>query len=573
MYVFDIIDYYKKGGINYMELRAKSLLKSIGVMLLTIIMAVFVVSGLSDKGRVYAECSVSASYDDVAKTIKASGSYTESKTSSFVFELQLKNEGEWTAVDEKTPYRPYGVKNADASFDIIASGTYRVKVSENDYNHDELSTSYSEEMVVDFGDGGEVDLPHGIDNPKVLELPCTTTTVVDKWLQTRTGKMYYKLVVKDKAYYSFKNSKATLHLYEKMNEVYEEEKASSTELTSIEQLLDVGEYLLVGYGVVEGAETNITVDCRDFVDIKNITSAQDKYEVLLNSKSLIKLTFTPATGFESRVEWTSANRDCMEITGYDYDLKETMADKSKAYIYAKKLGEYKSTITTGEGVSKTITVMVKPNPTQISEATAVTSSKKKASLNIKWKGDGNYYKIYDASTNKVVAETASDNVTLNVAPGKTFNYKVESCYKVGGNIICSSMGNAVSVITAPYKMPTIKSAKQSGKTKYTKPFTKTVQRWNSYWHFYENVRVKGGNISTANVKIKYKKVSGAKSYESTTGKGNATGFSSGKMVFSYSGKIKAKTEKLKIRGVWKNTVTTAYGPWSKVKKIKIKGNK
>ena len=142
------------------------------------------------------------------------------------------------------------------------------------------------------------------------------------------------------------------------------------------------------------------------------------------------------------------------------------------------------------------------------------------------------------------------------------------------------MGEGVGAMTAPYKAPTLKSAKQKGGTKYIKPYKKSI------WHpatksrvgHYETVKL--GNQSNANVKIKIKKVSGAKYYEANKGNTNAVSqgtnvinFFKNKLSFTYKGKISGKTEKVKVRGVWKKGVCTAYGPWSKTKKVKIKGNK
>lgn len=554
-----------------MKQKAMKFMKHMVLMVLTVMIAVGVVSGIGDKGKVYADCSVDVTYDETAKQVIASGSYTNAKTTGFEFVLQLKNGDSWSDVKKNTPSIPYGVKSAEVSFDISASGTYRVAVSEKDYNHEAMSTSYSEEIVVDLGGSGGsggVDLPHGIDNPKVLELPCTTTTVVDKWIQTRTGdakdKMYYKLVVKDKAYYSFKNSKATLRLYEKMNEVSGEEKASSSEITSIEQLLDVGEYLLVGYGAIEGEETNVTIDCRDFVDIKSI-SVQDKYEVFKDSVSQIKLAYTPATGYESRIIWESANRDCMEITDYSYNNKSSVEDKSIAYIYGKQLGTYTSKVTTSEGISKTITVLVKPNPAMVSEMTATTKSKKKAVLTVKWEGDTSSYNVYLKKGNdytKVASVNSKSYTFNNLAPGKTYNIRVESVHKDS-----STMSGDFVAYTAPYSMPKITSYKQKGKTTYRKPY----YEW--HWNNTRFVKVWYGNRSSATIKLKFKKVKGATYYGLSYGDGDKgiarTG--NGTVYMGFKGKIKARSQKLQLRAVFVKGKCTAYGPWGKATKIKVKG--
>ena len=69
------------------------------------------------------------------------------------------------------------------------------------------------------------------------------------------------------------------------------------------------------------------------------------------------------------------------------------------------------------------------------------------------------------------------------------------------------------------------------------------------------------------------KLKGCKAYETAKNKHCPGTISKGKFVYTYSGKIKSTSEKVKIRGIWKQGKCTAYGPWSKTKSVKIKGNK
>ena len=414
---------------------------------------------------------------------------------------------------------------------------------------------------------------------EVIKMPIVNDKIHLSWKQTVSGgtknKVYYKLVVPEKTYYHFSSTGlVTPKLYKGDSESGEE--AVDPKLIfdlNTEHLLDKGTYLLVMYGVTKGEQYSVDITSREFKDIKSI-NVKDYYEVYVNSLTTIPLSYTPSD-YESTIKWSTADELAFEITNYDYNTKE-FVDNDKAFIYARTLGKHTATITTSEGVSRTITVMVKPHPTKLSAAEATTSSKKNASITIEWSGDGNYYKIYEKSGNsyKLVKETAANKITLTKTPGKTYNYQVETCYKSGNKIICSSTGDGVNVITAPYKMPTIKTAKQTGKTKYTKPGTKRIKRWNSRWDYWYWDTVKTGNISTATINFKIKKVAGAKTYEFNEGKGNRSGSpTSRKIYFTYYGKIKSRTESVKVRGVWKSGITTAYGPWTKTKKIKIKGNK
>lgn len=469
----------------------------------------------------------------------------------------------------------------------------RLSDSTNQYVYDSVNLPTGTYYIGVSGDGSgsnsislainEVETNVTSEAAETIELPYTDATVNLNWKQTKSGntrnKKYYKLVVKDKAYYSFtdlSSGGASGSLYKGDSESGEM-IASSSEIFFAAKgpyLLEKGTYLLWVMGVTEGKEYEVDINCRDFIDIKSI-SGTDYYEVYNGSKTPISLTFDPADN-ESSIVWTSPNREALEINDYDYDTKDNLA-KNKAYIYAKSLGKYTATITTSEGISKTITVMVKPSPTKLSGSLATTSSKKKAKLKLEWEHTGNYYKIYEKSGKdyKVISETTSNSITLNKAPGKTYNYKIEACYKKDGQIVCSTMGDAVGAITAPYKAPTIKSAKQSGKTKYVKPFTTREKHWNGYYYYWETH--KQGNYSTAAVKVKFTKAKGAKYYEVNKGgtayNGNAWTISKNKLTFSYKGKIKGKTEKIKLRGIWVKGNSIAYGPWSKVKKAKIKGNK
>lgn len=460
----------------------------------------------------------------------------------------------------------------DRTAHIMAGETFTDKFDKTKFSGKTITITFT---LHDSQDNGGISTDPA--NPTVVTLPSNDTTTNLSWIQTATGglknKVYYKLEVAEKTYYHFSYASLVNGTLYKGDSVSGEEAVSSTSLFGIndEHLLDKGTYLLEMYSTKTGDQCSVDIKSRDFKDIKKIT-VQENYEVYRGSKTPITLTYEPSD-HESSITWTNQNEDCLEIRNYDSETKDWLSD-DKAIIYAKSLGTYTGTITTSEGITKTITVLVKPNPTKVSAATSMTSSKKKASVVLDWTGDGNYYKIYEKSGNdyKVVKETTATKVTLSKTPGKTYNYKIESCYKAGGQIVCSSMGDGVDVITAPFKKPTIKSAKQSGNTKYTKPYTETEKHWNGKYYYYETH--KRGNSSSATVKIKYTNVKGAKGYESN--KGN-TGFlnnigivSKNKLLFGYSGKIKAKTEKIKIRGVWVKGNSVAYGPWSKVKKVKIK---
>ena len=419
-----------------------------------------------------------------------------------------------------------------------------------------------------------------VSGAETMELPIEDGTASAKWQQTGNGgsknKMYYKLVVKDKTWYNFQDSDGVTGALYKGEKEEGDSLLTSSELNSNfngDILLEKGTYLLVVYGPHVGNEYKVVINSRDFKDIKSIT-VKDYYEVYLNSKTQIPLSFSPAD-FESTIKWSSAADKPVEITNYDYESKSTL-DLTKAIIYANRLGKYSATITTSEGISKTINVMVKPHPTKVSAATAVTKNKKKATITLEWDGDANWYRVYQKGAKdkdfKVVKETSAKTVTLSVKPDQKFTYKIDSCYKKGNEIICNSLGEGVAAMTAPAKAPTIKSAKQKGKTKYTKPYTKRYKHWLTKvaWEW-EVLHL--GDISTAKVKVNIKKVKGSSGIEAKKTAHGTTVITKGITEYTYKGKIGKKTEKLTVRSVWKKGVCTAYGPWSKTKKVKIKGNK
>lgn len=425
-----------------------------------------------------------------------------------------------------------------------------------------------------------------VSSAQSLELSDSDDSVSVEFKQTRVDgymtRSYYKLIVKTKTYYSFKESDNGINGYlYKGDNVSDDSMLNTSELNSNnngELLLDEGTYLLVVYGALANNSYKVVIKSRDFKDIKKI-NCKDTYEVYQGTTK-IAISYEPAD-FESTVKWSKGDEN-FSVDTYDSNQKINL-EPTEAIIYANALGEFTSTITTSEGVSKTIKVMVKPRPTQVSYAEAVTKSKSKATIKLEWSGDANWYKVYQKSSKdkdfKVVKETSDSKVTLTTKPNMNFTYKIESCYKKDGKIVSSSMGEGVGAMTAPYKAPTLKSAKQKGGTKYVKPYTKSV------WHpatksragHYETLKL--GNQSNASVKVKIKKV-GAKYYEANKGNTNAisqgtnvVNYFKNKLSFTYKGKIGGKTEKIKVRGVWKKGVCTAYGPWSKTKKVKIKGNK
>lgn len=420
-----------------------------------------------------------------------------------------------------------------------------------------------------------------------VDLSDSENTVTFEWQQTGVNgrdKMYYKLNVPAKTYYDFTGSAKGVsgYLYkgdaEKGDSLFTAAELSDNR--NGEYLLDAGTYLLAVVGPSVGSKYNVVIKSRDFKDIKKI-DCKDVYEVY-KGKTTIKLSFDPKDN-ESSVKWSEGKEGTFVVSGYDYEKKETLPN-DEAVVYAYALGEFTSTITTSEGVSKTIKFKVVPAPTKISKATAETKSAKKATLKLEWGDTGNFYKIYEKGPKdkkfKLIKTTADPKITLNKKPGKTYSYKIESCYKKGGKVVLSSMGSAVKVMTAPNKAPAFKTLKQKGSTVYVKPYTK------SYWHpatrsragHYETV--KQGNQSNATVTVNYTKVSGAKYIQAN--KGNPLGYSQGvdtimyvknSLSFTYKGKISGKKEQIKIRAIWKNGVCTAYGPWSKTKTVSIKASK
>lgn len=574
-----------------MKQKIKGAYKHLSIVLLTLVLSVFAVSGADGLGKVYAGTSFDAAtevadgdtceyekYIDVASYYKVivekksflqfinTNSINTEKGDDIVIVLynegkdEIKTFTQDDVVMQRTNTFAYTTDNLD-------EGTYYFSVARKPGLSGPSAGKNSGKVKLTVTPVASNTDSNGAE---VIDMPVTGTverTWKDAMIGTAHRKMYYTLNVTDKAYYDFRDSSSTIALYKGTTEEYANQFATTSELNYGEHLLEVGKYLLVGYGTSEGKEYNVKIKCRDFIDIKSI-SGQDYYETYQGYKLPISVSFDPAVN-ESSVKWTSANQDVANFTNYDYESKTTLEDKTKAYIYAKGLGVQTGTITTSEGVSKTIKVMIKPRPVKVKEATANTTGKKKATLTISWDESGGYYKVYEKSGNdyKLVKETTATTLTFSKVPGKTYNYMIEACYKAGNEIICSSKGEGVDVITAPYLKPTVKSAKQVGKTQYTKPYTKSYRHWNGHYYYWETMKC--GNTSTATIKLKIKKAKGAKSYE--TGKGYK--IMGNKVTYSYSGKIKGKTEKLKIRGVWENAVTKAYGPWSKTKKIKIKGNK
>ena len=560
--------------------KMKKEIKKFLVMILTAMLVIGFMSG--GAAKVYAGTGdVTASYDEAGKKINASYTTIQQKATSTKIYLKKKSGDSWAEVKRMGK----GNGSISVSFEVADSGTYRVDIDELDYNMEVIETSTSEEIVVGGGSSDNDDSSDA-SNPKVVNLPADDKTTSFSWTQMSMSgnkvRHYFKLVVAEKTWYNFYNYDAnkgiTAELYKGESQSGDALYTTTTLFTQDDKLLDKGTYLLVAYGSTDGSTYSMPIKSRDFKDIKKI-NCKDTYEVYQGTTK-IAISYEPAD-FESTVKWSKGDEN-FSIDTYDSNAKINL-EPTEAIISANALGEFTSTITTSEGVSKTIKVMVKPRPTQVSHAEAVTKSKSKATIKLEWSGDANWYKVYQKSSKdkdfKVVKETSDTKVTLNTKPNMNFTYKIESCYKKDGKIVSSSMGEGVGAMTAPFKAPTLKSAKQKGGTKYVKPYTKSV------WHpatksragYYETLKL--GNQSNASVKVKIKKV-GAKYYEANKGNTNAisqgtdvVNYFKNKLSFTYKGKIGGKTEKIKVRGVWKKGVCTAYGPWSKTKKVKIKGNK
>lgn len=560
--------------------KMKKEIKKFLVMILTAMLVIGFMSG--GAAKVYAGTGdVTASYDEAGKKINASYTTIQQKATSTKIYLKKKSGDSWAEVKRMGK----GNGSISVSFEVADFGTYRIDIEELDYNMEVIETSTSEEIVVGGGSSDNDDSSDA-SNPKVVNLPADDKTTSFSWTQMSADKNkvrhYFKLVVAEKTWYNFYNYDAnkgiTAELYKGESQSGDALYTTTTLFTQDDKLLDKGTYLLVAYGATDGSTYSMPIKSRDFKDIKKI-NCKDTYEVYQGTTK-IAISYEPAD-FESTVKWSKGDEN-FSVDSYDSNAKINL-EPTEAIICANALGEFTSTITTSEGVSKTIKVMVKPRPTQVSYAEAVTKSKSKATIKLEWSGDANWYKVYQKSSKdkdfKVVKETSDSKVTLTTKPNMNFTYKIESCYKKDGKIVSSSMGEGVGAMTAPYKAPTLKSAKQKGGTKYVKPYTKSV------WHpatksragHYETLKL--GNQSNASVKVKIKKV-GAKYYEANKGNTNAisqgtnvVNYFKNKLSFTYKGKIGGKTEKIKVRGVWKKGVCTAYGPWSKTKKVKIKGNK
>jgi len=405
-------------------------------------------------------------------------------------------------------------------------------------------------------------------NAETVTLPYEGDSATVSWVQSSNNgtryTYYYKLIVPEKAYYHVDlaaGSSATLY---KGTSTSGEVIAKTTDfsMAANEVLLDKGTYLFAASGVTNGNEYTITIKSRDFKDIKKLTGVKE-VNVYKGDKKNLTINMDPVDN-ESTIKYTGA------LTGYDSDNKE-YTPKNKPLIVTDKLGTFTGTATTSEGVVYKVKVNVKPGPTQINEAVATTTSKKKAKLVLNWKDTGNFYKLHQKVGKKwkVIKTTTKNKITINTKANKKFTIKIEACYKKGNKIVNSSMGKAVNVFTAPAKMAKIKSVKQKGKTVYTAPYRHRYID-SKGWPFY----VTEGNVSSASVVIKYKKVKGAKYYEPSSGKKDAINnqwiIKNNLLSYGYKGKLStSKTEKVKIRPVYMKGVCTAYGPWSKQKKVKI----
>ncbi len=394
------------------------------------------------------------------------------------------------------------------------------------------------------------------------------------WKFTVTDKAYYKLQGYDESY-TYRPVDSTTKYYDmkildsKGNVV----KAYTSDPIKKEQqgyvALDKGTYYIASQAGAFAYSYGMILSCYDFREITSFSVAN--VSGYAGDKLTLKLTASPSD-FEST----------FNVNGTKFGKGQTVT-----FQYARP-GKYSFPVKTSEGLSKTVSITIKPVKLALGGARSQgtwksttlywPSSTRSVSIGSKYypnEPNANFYRVYMYKGGKYVrvwqgAAKSGVNQSATItglAGNKTYSFKIAACWKCSdGTVIEGAQSDVLKAVTAPAKAPVIKKAKATG-TKYHKA-TKTYHsgRWDAGGVWHSGYYTKNPAYSSAAVKVTYTKVKGATSYTS-----NGVSFKKNIAGYTIAGKVKAgKKVKVKVRTVKKSGSSIAYGPWSKAKTVKLK---
>lgn len=217
---------------------------------------------------------------------------------------------------------------------------------------------------------------------------------------------------------------------------------------------------------------------------------------------------------------------------------------STGYVTAKGAGKASVNIITVTGVTKTVTVTVKPSaPTGLKAAPKSTSS-----IELSWKSNNAVgYDVYRSASksgtySKVGSAYTNSYVDKGVTKGKTYYYKIKAYVNADGSKLTSSYSSVVSVAASSPAPATVTATKSS----------------------------------SGAAQIKWSKSLGASGYEvymatSSSGKYSIiyTANSASTLSYKKTDLTKNKTYYFKVRSYITVNGSKVYSPYTAVKKVKV----
>lgn len=392
------------------------------------------------------------------------------------------------------------------------------------------------------------------------------------------GTLWYKLNAKEKAKYRIHSNIKYYYMVDDEDATYVSDAADKT------VTLEKGQTLYIEQCPKDGDSSYLELSRDIFNRMTSFSWDKGTYSITEGSSTTATLKYDrldTSRDLESTIvayeEFNVGDGGSLSYaSGCELELQSK--DNSKATFSLKGLtpGKYLILAKNSEGLMPQAQVEVKPKKMNVKGASSEGTHK---SSKVHWgtqtgaskyavylkNSKGTYVKKGTTTKNdyNITGLSANKTYYVKIAPVKTGSFNGSS-YSIEG-----AKSDAIKIVTAPSKAPKITSAKATG-TKYHKA-TKTWHpgHWDAgnVWH--DGYYTTTSAYSTAAVKVKHKKVSGATSYAS-----NGISFSKGIAGYKISGKVKAgKKQTVKIRAVKKSGSSVAYGPWSKSKTVKLKGAK
>lgn len=416
-----------------------------------------------------------------------------------------------------------------------------------------------------------------VKNPKAVTVAMGKSITLTQERSDGTHQ-YYSLSPDDKSYYKFEllNGSGVEFFDSKGNRINKNTVADVLSGKSKKVAVNAGKKTFI-FGIFgsksEGA-ASVKITRTDFIDIKKISFAKSTYTVSgsgaitlkadlgkdVNGKAITK-------AFESTLTYTVKDSNGKTVKNFVTADKKNKLKVTVGNDY--NTGIYTLYVKTSEGKTASATVRVAPGKMDLK--TGTSSEGTVNSSTVKWaKQDGaDLYYIYllkDGKFVKTGQSTTTSYTFKNLKADTTYSFKISAVKKAKQNgkvvYLVGDQSQVWKFITAKTTKPTLKSASCSS-CKYTAG--KSVSgHWDAggVWH----AGYKTNAYSTATIKVSVTAIKGASFYANS-----GSQIKNGAYTITFSGKKTSSTEKVKVRACYALSAynSTAFGPWSAEKSVKI----